>query len=169
MSIPVQQYPQTANNSQKSSSFGILTVVFVVVALVLGVILGVVGDRYLVNGGPGGVDIAYLPAPIEVLNNPILTDLNSYVEGRLVEIHSDSFTIESDGAKLTLRIHPDITNFYGPLDQSQVPLEPRQKLSNDEIKIGSYLRGGVTIKNQAGGGYSGTQGGEIVANIFTVE
>lgn len=55
---------------------------------------------------------ATLPLPSSTLQNPLIYEWQGSVEGVLVEKNDQNFTLEKDGAKLTISIKKDYTAFY---------------------------------------------------------
>lgn len=163
---PIPPQPQIGNNRPKIARISVL---FALLTLILGLALGFGANRVLTKSNSLAQSQAIrgqveqkLPASIEILQNPLITEWTGHVQGQLTEKKADSFTLENKGSKLTIDIHKLFTGFYSATDSSKITPD---NITYGQIPIGSYLQGNITIepKNTAGLG-----GKYIVGNIFYV-
>ncbi len=171
------------SSTNSSDIFGKLFL-FSIIFLLLGVGVGVVVDKMLlpsktttpVNSKnaanlpkPEGVTAEnvgktcanYLADPTKIMTSPVFTEWLGSVEGQVVEKTSDSFTLEKEGSKLKIYLHNFFTGFVG----ENIVAGKREKLNFDQIPLGTYLRGGVTISR---GSNTGKADQKVVANVFTI-
>lgn len=131
----------------------------VMLSLALGAVLGALG--YFIFRQKD------LPMNLSTLENPLFNQWMAGVDGNLFAKDSKTFTLYKNGKKLTIEIHKDLTGFVeaSPSGRSRTLKE----YTLDQIPLGSYLRGAVTILPKTGGGFTGTPGEHITANAFTIE
>lgn len=111
------------------------------------------------------IDPKELPVSIETFQNPVITQWIAGVEGTLVKKDVSSFTLEKNGQQLTIGVHPGLTGFLGEASPSSKTL-PQYHL--EQIPLGSYLRGAVTLSPQKGKGLKNLAGSAISGNAFTI-
>jgi len=100
--------------------------------------------------------------PTQILQHPVFTEWLGSVEGTLVGKSIDSFTIEKGGKQLQIYLQEGLTGFYG---KAATVGQARPKITLNDIPVGTYLRGGVTITRLS---LKDNTNRHIFANIFTI-
>lgn len=160
------------NQSSISSQAVIKIVLLSVIMLLLGGIIGITFQTVIfpkevkktANTQPqqnaNTKDFA-LYNPSNILVNRVFTEWLGSVEGKVVEKTADSFTLERNNDRLVIYLQKSLTLFMG----DEISPGKRQKLTFDQIPVGTLLRGGVTISR---GSLTGKSDQHVVANGFTV-
>ena len=144
---------------KKTSISKWILILSIVLSLALGAVLGALGYSVFRQKA--------LPMNLSTLENPLFNQWMGGVDGNLFAKDSKTFTLYKNGKKLTIEIHKDLTGFVeaSPSGRSMTLKE----YTLDQIPLGSYLRGAVTILPKTGGGFTGIPGEHITANAFTIE
>lgn len=112
------------------------------------------------------VSLQKLPASIELLKSPAVTNWSAHVEGYLIDKNPKTFTLERENSRITIEINSNITAFFG---EATPAAKVRPLVSIDNIPLKTYLQGEVTIHPQYRGGYDGKLGKQhITANVFEI-
>lgn len=110
------------------------------------------------------VDQSKLPATVETLQSPIITEWSGHVEGRLIQKDSKEFILEKAGHTLTIAIHPKLTGFQSATEVAVV----NPSVPYEQVPIGSYLRGSITIMPRTEGRVIGEREEYVIGNTFDV-
>lgn len=145
-------------------------IIFTLVALIIGVNAGIViGKVFFENNKSSEATTQSIPTadqhtlddPTTILQNKVFTEWLGSVEGTLIEKNTDSLVIEKDGEKLKIYLQDNLTKFMKRAPGANTP----EFLQLEEIPVGTYLRGGVTISRNT---LTDVAGQHIVANGFTI-
>lgn len=150
MDTPAQN--QTiAGATPASKSSGVSKLLILVTVFAIGLILGILGDKYfsasLKKTQDKQIAESNLPVSLELLTNPIIYEWRGSVEGELVAKSESAITLkDNSGNTLTvpLTITPgrkSSTYFYDSTEESTESGQVNRPIAIDEINIGDYLRG----------------------------
>lgn len=109
-----------------------------------------------------------LPLPTTFLVNPVLDNVYANAEGSVIAKTEDSFVIEKDNQQITLFVEDKtgLTTFSKQTSSKQ------QSINFNEVQVGDYVRGGVSIvitADRAVGLAKKRNVGDILAHRFMVE
>ncbi len=147
-----------------------LKIIFVVVILVIGFAIGLFYGRLNTNNNSGTVsnlsgspsgqnsNANLLSNPSTILSSAVFVDWSGAVEGRVVSRDNNSFTLERNGSRLQIYLKDKLTNFFNEASVGTQPV----KLNFDQVNVGSYLKGAVTVYRAP------TNGQYVFGNGFTV-
>lgn len=144
-------------------------IIFIFIIVVIAVIIGIfLKNKKPVNNRTDLVE-KQLPVknlPAELVKNSVIDNLFANTEGYVSEKHEDYFVLKKNNNSIKLYVEEEmnVTNFY------RGDAFENNHILYDDIKIGDYLSGGVSIVPNAFSAkeFVNRHTGDIIAHVMVV-